>query len=50
MRQLIEDKIMDIEQKMDAIKTRHLYYLTEQWKMWVAQIEVLNELLQSKKR
>lgn len=47
MKQKIKDMIMDIEQKMDKMHTTHLYYLTEQWKVYVAQVDILNQLLNS---
>lgn len=50
MRQLIQDKIMDIEQEMEKMKFTPLYYLTSKWTTYVEIIKVLNELLQSKKR
>lgn len=41
----IKCKIMDIEQEMDSMKGVHLYYLTMDWKICVAKVQVLNELL-----
>lgn len=45
MKQKIEIKIMDIEQKMEAMHKIPFYYLTEQWHIYVAQVDVLKQLL-----
>lgn len=47
---LINAKIMDIEQEMEKMHTTHLYYLTIQWGVKVAQVQVLNEILNGVKQ
>ena len=46
MKDYIEEKLMEIRQKMDAMSTDYLYYMTDKWTELKAKEQMLIHLLE----